>query len=72
MKLIDLLFKREELRKYDELKYWKRYFSRGIIINKVETGSIFQNDVKRLPENIQKIIISALDAEIEKLNETEI
>ena len=72
MKLKDLLFNREKLREYDELEYWKGYFSRGIIISKVETGSIFQNDVKRLPENIQKIIVSALDAAIEKINETEI
>ena len=68
MKLKDLLFNREKLRKYDELKEWKENFS-----NMVEVPIVFfppHSIVNlRLPNHIKQTIISALEAEIAKLDE---
>lgn len=67
MKLKDLLKGRDKLRKYDELKWWEGYFERGLIINKID--STFQYDIKSLPDSIKQIILDAIDAEIQKMEE---
>lgn len=67
MKLKDLLKGRDKLRKYDELKWWEGYFERGLIINKID--STFQYDIKSLPDSIKQIILDAIDAEINKMEE---
>jgi hypothetical protein len=68
MKLKDLLFNREKLRKYDELKEWKENFSN---MAHVPVGLLPHHSVValRLPDHIKKTIISALEAEIAKLDE---
>lgn len=63
---------REKLRKYDELKEWKERFGlvalsitqRGYSVDGVEYGCLYE-----LPDNIKTIIVNALQAEIEKLDE---
>ena len=80
MKLKDLIFNREKLRKYDELKEWKEYFDENRIIIDArgrkyyrpcskETINGVEVVIDRLPDNIKQIIISALDTEIKKLDE---
>ena len=68
MKLKDLLFNREKLRKYDELKEWKENFSNMI---EVPITLVPRHNIVglQLPDHIKKIIISALEAEIAKLDE---
>lgn len=68
MKIKDLLANREKLAQYDELKEWKEYFDNNIIVK--EGGSSFYlYSVNKLPDHIKKIIVEALEAEIQKLDE---
>lgn len=80
MKLKDLIFNREKLRKYDELKEWREYFDDNKIIIDArgrkysrpcsnETINGFEVVIDRLPDHIKQIIVSALDTEINKLDE---
>lgn len=71
MKISDLIFNREKLRKYDELKEWEEYFGKDEIylssacamFGKDEELAVF------IPDHIKQIIIDALEAEIKKLDE---
>lgn len=71
MKIKDLIFNREKLRKYDELKEWKEYFGKDeLYLN--SACAMFGKDEKLavfIPSNIRKIIVDALEAEIKKLDE---
>ena len=58
MKLKDLLKGRDKLRKYDELREWRDYIKRNSVITAVYVS-----------DNIRKIILDALDAEIKKMEE---
>ena len=58
MKLKDLLKERDKLRKYDELREWRDYIKRNSVITAVYVS-----------DNIRKIILDALDAEIKKMEE---
>lgn len=75
MKLKDLLFNREKLRKYDELKRWKDLFEQRnpkisqSQYNVSSMGISCGTSTFELPENIQQIIVDALEAEIAKLDE---
>lgn len=68
MKLKDLLFNREKLRKYDELKVWKENFSNMV---EVPITLVPQHSIVglQLPNHIKRIIVDALEAEIAKLDE---
>lgn len=75
MKLKDLLKGRDRLRKYDELKKWKEKLNRSPYIYLSDATpkmidamglSLWQEHV---PQDIRKIIISAIDAEIKKMEE---
>lgn len=71
MKLTDLLFNREKLRKFDELKEWRDYFDKDELYLH-SACAFFGADEKLavfIPDDIRKIILSALDAEIKKLDE---
>lgn len=63
-KIKDLLAGREKMKKYDELTAWKSYFGEEDIY-----FSNGLNSLHPLPDHIKGIIISALDAEIAKLDE---
>lgn len=75
MKLKDLIFNRDKLRKYDELKKWKDAF--GNKEAKIAFRQSTENDLEdimwmmgvKIPDNIRKIIVDALEAEINKLDE---
>lgn len=78
MKIKDLLANREKLARYDELKEWKERFEQPpkstidyvYSVMHVEGGVMkFANDTYTLPEHIKKIIVDALEAEIQKLDE---
>lgn len=78
MKLKDLLKGRDKLRKYDELKKWKDIFSFICRINnlngydKITRNLLSDNGFgvdEKLPDHIRKIILDALDAEINKMEE---
>lgn len=75
MKLKDLIFNREKLRKYDELKEWKRAFDNESAKLSVKLDSTnAMEDLTwimgvKFPDNIRKIIVDALEAEIAKLDE---
>lgn len=58
MKLKDLLKGRDKLRKYEELEEWRDFIKKNSLITAVY-----------VPDNIRKIIIDALDAEIKKMEE---
>lgn len=68
MKIKDLIFNREKLRKYDELKEWKENFCNivelpiSLVPSRCIVGLL-------LPDNIRKIIVDALEAEIQELDE---
>lgn len=62
-KIKDLLAGREKLKKYDELKEWKRLFEEDIYFS----NGLYS--LHPLPDHIKEIIVSALDAEIAKLDE---
>lgn len=68
MKLKDLLANREKLAQYDELKVWKENFSNMV---EVPITVVPRHNIVglQLPDHIKKIIISALEAEIAKLDE---
>ena len=68
MKLKDLLANREKLAQYDELKVWKENFSNML---EVPITVVPRHNIVglQLPDHIKKIIISALEAEIAKLDE---
>lgn len=58
MKLKDLLKGRDKLRKYEELEKWRDFIKKNRVITAVH-----------IPDNIRKIILNALDAEIKKMEE---
>ena len=58
MKLKDLLKGRDKLRKYEELETWRDFIKKNSLITAVY-----------VPDNIRKIILDALDAEIKKMKE---
>lgn len=71
MKLKDLVFNREKLLKYDELKEWKEYFSKDELFLS-SACALFGKDEKLavfIPDNIKQIIVDALEAEIKNLDE---
>lgn len=71
MKIKDLLASREKLAQYDELKEWKEYFGKDeLYLN--SACALFGKDEKLavfIPDNIKQIIVSALEADIKKLDE---
>lgn len=75
MKLTELLDNRDKLRRYDELKQWKDLFERRnntitqTQFNASSMGISCGTSSFELPDNIRQIIISALEAEIAKLDE---
>lgn len=58
MKLKDLLKGRDKLRKYEELEKWRDFIKENSVITSVY-----------VPDNVRKIIINALNAEIKKMEE---
>ncbi len=69
-KIKELLAGREKLAKYDELTEWKEYFTKNKIIKEGgEFFGSFKYIVQELPDHIKQIIVSAIDAEIKKLDE---
>lgn len=62
---------REKLAKYDELTEWKEYFNKNRIVKDggVVAEQSYRYCLQELPDHIKQIIVSALDAEIEKLDE---
>ncbi len=78
MKLKELLKGRDKLRKYDELKEWRDRFN-SPQANKMDfNNNIFHaeggvitisQDTYAIPNNIRKIFVDALEAEIKKLDE---
>ena len=58
MKLIDLLKGRDKLRKYEELEKWRDFIKENSLITAVY-----------VPDDIRKIIIDDLNAEIKKMEE---
>lgn len=75
MKLKDLILNREKLRKYDELTKWVGYFGEnGVSLNVpsltvIDCNGSFTFGWFPLPDNIRKIFVDALEAEIKKLDE---
>lgn len=73
MKLKDLVFNREKLRKYDELKEWRERFADMVDIPTwrmlIRCGCNDNIAALPLPDHIKQIIVSALDIEIKKLDE---
>ena len=71
MKLKDLLKGRDKLRKYDELREWKEYFGKDELYLS-SACALFGKDEKiaaLIPDCIKQLIIDAIDAEIEKMEE---
>ena len=74
MKLKDLIFNREKLRKHDELKQWKDLFEQNNskitkgYYNVSSMGISCGTSTFELPDNIRKIFVDALEAEIKKLD----
>lgn len=58
MKLKDLLKGRDKLRKYEELEKWRDFIKENSLITAVY-----------VPDNVRKIILDALDAELKKMEE---
>lgn len=75
MKLKDIIFNREKLREYDELKQWKDLFEQNNskitkgYYNVSSMGISCGTSTFELPDNIRKIFVDALEAEIKKLDE---
>ncbi len=66
-KIKELLAGREKLAKYDELTEWKEQFKNGtVFMPPIDSGYLFPQP---LPDHIKQIIVSAIDAEIKKLDE---
>ena len=71
MKLKDLLKGRDKLRKYDELREWEEYFGKDALYLS-SACALFGKDEKiavLIPDCIRQIILDALDAEINKMEE---
>ena len=72
-KISELLAGREKLAKYDELTKWKNCFSMPLPPNalQAEYWERWKNcfSCMPLPPLIKEIIVSAIDAEIKKLDE---
>lgn len=68
MKLKDLLCNREKLRKYDELKDAREFFSKIDLNIPIKFNIDGAHEITIAPSIIE-IILSALDAEIKKLDE---
>ncbi len=68
-KIKELLAGREKLAKYDELTEWKDYFVKNKIVKEGVVFGGFKYIVQELPDHIKQIIVSAIDAEIKKLDE---
>ena len=71
MKLKDLLKGRDKLRKYDELREWEEYFGKDELYLS-SACALFGKDEKiavLIPDCIKQLIIDALDAQIEKIEE---
>ena len=60
MKLKDLLKGRDKLRKYEELERWRDFIKQNSVITDVYVY---------VPDNIRKIILDAIDAEMKKMEE---
>ena len=75
MKIEELLKNEAKLNKYKELKQWKDLFEQRnpkisqSQYNVSSMGISFGTSTFELPENIQHIIVDALEAEISKLDE---
>lgn len=73
MKIKDLIFNREKLRKYEELKEWRGNFADMVDIptwNMMMFGVNSKSVIALpLPNHIKQIIVDALEAEIKKLDE---
>ena len=71
----ELLRGRDKLRKYDELKQWKDLFEQSKLqitqsqYNVSSMGISCGTSTFELPNNIRKIFVDALEAEIKKLDE---
>jgi len=79
-KIKELLAGRDKLAKYDELKEWKEKFSREYKCKELALSSTLWSEATyenphapriyyKIPEHIKQIIVSALDAEIAKIDE---
>ncbi len=70
-KIKELLAGREKLAKYDELTEWKENFVNNVIVKEggCVDGVYSKYSVIKLPDHIKQIIVSAIDAEIKKLDE---
>lgn len=70
MKLKELLANRYRLERYDELKEWKEFLcddsASSFTINKYRAVLA---ETQKLSDYIKKIIVDALEAEIQKLDE---
>ena len=60
MKLKDLLKGRDKLRKYEELEKRRDFIKQNSVITDVYV---------HIPDNIRKIILDAIDAEMKKMEE---
>ena len=69
MKLQDLLSGRDKLRKYDRINGWRNFFNEVHAISGTNKDGRLLGLTTEIPDNIKQIIISALDAEIAKLDE---
>lgn len=70
-KIKELLLHREKLIKYDELSEWKELFSDdtvNVYIDSVYFDFSDNCSLKNIPDNIKRIIVSALEAEIKQLD----
>ncbi len=74
-KIKELLAGREKLAKYDELTEWKYFLESGkpqFIHYEYPTDFVMianGREIYEIPDHIKQIIVSALDAEIKKLDE---
>lgn len=73
MKLKDLIKNREKLKKYDELEKWKDFLEVDyfyLSISGIAGTEGNRCNIKRyVPDNIKQIFISAIDKEIDKLDD---
>lgn len=73
MKLTDLLKNRDKLRKHDGLKEWEKRFADMVDIPTwrmlISCGCNDNIVALPLPDHIKQIIVGALQAEIDKLDE---
>ncbi len=72
-KIKELLAGREKLAKYDELTEWKRMVEDNKVFVSSNKGDnqyvTFSPILAPIPDHIKQIIVSAIDAEIKKLDE---